>query len=175
MRERFARSYLSAEYGTASGISERCIYSGDPDLELHLDELVTNPKRVADSAWVLKLLEISFRLIGSVKEWVRFNIQNNPKKNPCTQAFLLDTIGFIVTGKRSYTHLSWTELHAYTEGMATASTNFNNEALAEKFLKMSDSEIYSRWTSHKDGVMDLVETLRLAFGRDLKSRSTETP
>ena len=175
MRHRYARGYVSSIINNAPGYSEEFIYSGDPTLESFI---ISYPgERNSKTTWqyARTMLDIALWLIGlSFKDWMVFNIQKNSGANPCTQAFLLDTVNYILTGKRCQGIPTWLEFHSHSEGTKAPYKDFGNAVLARQFANTPDSELYAKWISHPDGVVDMSEFLRLCFGRNL-TKPTEKP
>lgn len=140
----------------------------------HYDGMVKGMVSVVDSKTFDSVVRNALALLGTGPDWITVQAFN-PNLSKYQVEFMVDTVNYIVTGKRRYLLATWRELLAEMNNngsvkpivMGGRSVNPDIKVPAE-LLKGHPAEIMSRWISREGGVVDLIESLHLMFGGDIE-------
>lgn len=116
------------------------------------------------------VIEACIRLYGNFYNWVLYQLLYNRFLHGTNQDFLIDTIWYIKTGERKMMLPVWQSvLTQYPDIGPVKSTRLQDTTL-ESFLtnpsnkKNPFSNYITEWTSHPDGLYDMIYTTYLLFG-----------
>lgn len=151
------------------------IQSGEPSVNALNRRLVDrnfNPESWVD---VSAVLEQAILLFGGFKNWVLDQLRANTRVFGHRAEYLVDTVGFILNGKRYMTNESWLLLISGMDAGATVKTPLGTsvDSLLNRLDSMSDEEILQAWASNKSGVIDLIDALFIFFGHHIQSDMRE--
>lgn len=102
-----------------------------------------------------------FGKLGTVGDWLNFNLTLNDQLNLTQRKFLLDTANFILTGSRSIEPSSWIGLMNFAKNDSSTPAKKDNLFIEPSKLKEITLD---KWLSHRIGFQDIVWTLFILFG-----------
>lgn len=140
----------------------------------HYDGMVKGVMSVTDAKHFESVMRNALTLLGAGPDWITIQAMNSNLSKPQVE-FLVDTVNYIVTGKRRYYMATWRELCADLNNNGAVKpivlggkvVNPTIRVPAE-WLKGHPAEIISRWIAREGGVVDLIESLQLMFGGDIE-------
>lgn len=145
---------------------------GDPKItELWMEYV--NPN-INTTTWEFKkrVFDQAVRLFSSQRNWFQFQ-ERNPSLHGNNYEFVVDTLRFILTGRRHLSIHSWAELvsHEHTQQKDVSRRNQLSDFLKHhaSSLRNPPFGMLQKWCSHPEGFDDMVCTLNLLFG-DLSVR-----
>lgn len=148
------------------------VIPGDPKVtELWMEYV--NPN-IDTTTWVFKkrVLNEAMRLFSSQRNWFEFQ-ERNASLHGNNYDFVVDTLRFILTGRRHLSIHSWAELvsHEHTQQKDVSRRHQLNDFIKKytRDLRNPPVGMIQKWCSHKEGFDDMVCTLNLLFG-DLSVR-----
>lgn len=159
--------------GPALELDDREVQLGDPNVMILYREYV-NPG-FETRTWFFKrrVIDLALRVFDRAKGFSFAEQDRNNHLVGFNYKFLLDTLRFIATGRRSMDVCMWGDLMEQTP---TASLHVIEgrsailNRIAEYKLNMDPPALIQKWLEHKGGIEDLVTTLHLMFGdRIIKS------
>lgn len=166
-RKLYARGYVSRPLeGQRTELSKLDFELGDPHLRALKEDLQNKTLKLEDWAALKSLLECAMELMGDPVQWILDNIKLTAERKPLNTEYLLDTIGYIDTGRRYMNQENWLGMHQSSNNMRRPSAKLRNNPLIQKLKRCTPSQVYQMWMSHPDGAMDLLMTLDCAFGEN---------
>lgn len=169
MSERGYCVYPSGFARYDESLSDTILVSGDAEVDILFQHHLRGTKTSVDFDYFMKVVETAGRLLGGNADWLL--VQGfNPNLNKQKLNFLVDTIVYLCTGRRSQSIRTWRAVccdDGVKEAKAITRTGFaiNKEIVLPKDIIFSEpSGIISTWLSYNDGFGDLVETLNVMFG-----------
>jgi hypothetical protein len=140
----------------------------------HYDGMVKGQLNVVDAKHFDSVMRNALALLGTGPDWIMVQAMN-PNLSKYQVDFMVDTINYIVTGKRRYYLATWRELNAEANNngsvkpIVMGGRTVNPEIkVPPELLKGHPTEIISRWIAREGGVVDLIESLHLMFGGDIE-------
>lgn len=138
-----------------------------------LNVYASQPHAVERWAFVAEVLEMAQFAFGDLKEWTEFHVLHaNLAETP--YMFIMDTIGFIKTGKRRYPFFSIGASIEPAPGRQSSPAEKRERALQIKGLFdgfETKESIFAAWCRHPHGLEDLLRTCVVMFG-GLKGRTS---
>lgn len=166
-RKIYARGYVSRTLeGQQAELSKLDFEMGDPKLRALKDDLQNKTLKIEDWVALRTLLECALELMGDPIDWIIDNIRLTAERKPLNTEYLLDTIGFIDTGRRYMNQENWLGMHQSSNNTRRKSANIRNNPLIAKLKSCTPTQVYQMWLSHPNGAMDLLMTLDCAFGEN---------
>lgn len=155
--------------------SDSMIQSGEPAVNALNRRLVDRTLKPQEWGDVAEVLEQAILLFGGFKNWVLDQLQANTRVYGHRAEYLVDTLGFILTGRRYMTNESWMLLVSGMDDGATVKTPLGNavDGMLLRLDAMSDEEILQKWASNPEGVVDMVNALFIFFGHHIQSDMRE--
>lgn len=115
------------------------------------------------------LIHTAIRLYGNFYKWLRYQLIQNRFIHGVNQEFLIDTLWYIKTGERKMMLPIWESIITQYPDMENVKPSRINDSMIESFLDSSKTNPYSNyiaeWTSHPDGIYDMLYTTYLLFGK----------
>lgn len=115
-------------------------------------------------------LDEAIRLLGNGTEWI-VTQRHNPNLTKKQVQFVIDTVNYIRTGKRSMYPETWLALLERNEPLKIQSINPGSATAANpEIVVPSDlfgkepSAVIARWISHDGGLSDMISALNIMFG-----------
>lgn len=147
-----------------------------PEINHLYEEYKGNPKVIHNADWIIRLIRAAKEGFGTnLRNWMVLQ-DNKPTVGTYHSDFLLDTMQYLMTGKRRMTMHNWYRLL----GLPVTSGNAGVGKAVKLFTRVgrkderpyADSDVPSRiemvitaWLSKEDGLLDLMHTTFLVFGR----------
>ena len=139
--------------------------AGDNDATNYHTLIGLTGLKVADPKKIIEILKTAVRLFGSeaLTPFVMVNMRKQQFASELHFEFLQDTLGYIRTGKRKMNIRMWMQLLSVKRGK-----------LSKKYISANaytmKPECYRNlgireWVSHDDGLVDLVYSLYIIFGK----------
>lgn len=127
-----------------------------------------NPNTWEDVAAVI---DQAILLFGGFKDWAMDQLRSNTRVYGHRAEFLIDTIGFILNGRRYMSIESWMLLLVDMDDGATMKSAMGTsiDSMLDRMDVMDDNSLIQQWISHPDGVVDLVDTLFAFFGYKIQT------
>jgi hypothetical protein len=133
-------------------------------------EYTSFPNRGASWEFQSRAIAEAVRVFGGNYNW--FSLQDtNPELLDWSYKFVLDTLKFIATGKRSLDIYSWDMLISDDPltGMQLVDNRQDVQNLLQELgLTISTLALIQRWVMQPNGFNDLMWTMHLLFGRASK-------
>lgn len=110
------------------------------------------------------------RLYGNFYRWLEFQLLHNRFVYDINQEFLLDTLWYIKTGERKMMLPVWESILNQYPDIGEPKPIRYNDSTIESFMNSPDNRIntfsnyIAEWTSHSDGIYDMLYTTYLLFG-----------
>lgn len=113
----------------------------------------------------IQLVKRFLQLVGPIHSWTERQVSRNRHLYDQNYEFLLDTLKFIHTGRRSISNLmSWYQLMSeYPEPVIGITQDRWNTMIAKVSLKPTE-DLMAKWLSHPTGLDDLMMTAFIMFG-----------
>ncbi len=169
----FSRGYrITVDDRVSEGTSQdSMVESGEPSvnaLSRRKLERNFNPMVWSDVAAVL---DQAILLFGGFKNWVTDQLRSNTRVFGHRAEFLIDTIGFVLNGRRYMSIESWMLLLSGMDDGATMKTALGSsvDQMLSRLESIDDDELMQLWISHPEGVVDLVDSLFIFFGHHIQS------
>lgn len=153
--------------GPALELSDKEVQSGDPNVMILYREFV-NPG-FETRTWLFKrsVVELALRVFDRKRGFDFAEQDHNAHLSGFNYKFLLDTLRYIATGRRSMDVHMWGDLMEQTttvpEHVVVGRSAILNR-IAEYKLDMKPTALIQQWLTHKDGLEDLIITMHLMFG-----------
>lgn len=104
---------------------------------------------------------------GDMTEWFKHNLHQNTHISGSRAGYLVDTMGFVLTGKRCFDNELWLNM-ILDEGDPNATSRFKiDRILYESFFKLSSTSMFQNWISHPEGICDLAQFMYVCFGAEV--------
>lgn len=130
-----------------------------------------NPSLIEDWEFQKKALGVIVGIYRASPNFLYENVCNRGQVSPRAVDFIVSTIQFIATGRRSVMPELWYDiLPVYPEVFRLLTTdelsaNRSNNELALKNIE----ELISKWVSHRGGFRDLIISTAIFFGGELNN------
>lgn len=138
-------------------------------IELHRSNYTTF---VNNESFAFKrdVIHACIRLYGNFYQWLEYQLIRNRFLHGVNQEFLIDTLWYIKTGERKMMLPVWESIITQYPDMEGVKPSRIDDSMIESFLKNSNranpySNYISEWTSHPDGIYDMLYTTYLLFGK----------
>ena len=138
-------------------------------IELHRSNYTTF---VNNESFAFKrdVIHACIRLYGNFYQWLENQQIRNRLLHADNQEFLIDTLWYIKTGERKMMLPVWESIITQYPDMEGVKPSRIDDSMIESFLKNSNranpySNYISEWTSHPDGIYDMLYTTYLLFGK----------
>lgn len=126
--------------------------------ELH----VNRSMEVTGWAFKRNVIKLAARLFGNFDAWANNNIRFNDALYGVNIDFIIDTIGFIKTGRRNLNLLTWMGL---VEEKPVSDPQKKQESSYAKYnVPNVGPHWLADWLSHEDGFYDMLCSINLLFG-----------
>lgn len=144
------------------------------------NELVATPHLEKDYNYVKSLFELATNMFGDFIQWVNFNI-SSPFISHARYEYILDTLTYILTGKRNISQLSYLMLldrpSSNNMPMFSPKDRVNYRDLLGRInsfvVNDSTSNIttapLARWIAHEGGITDMATALYILYGVNPKN------
>lgn len=135
---------------------------GDAEVS-HIYDLYIN-RSMQVTGWKFKqdVIQTTKRLFGHMDVWAKNNILQNDALYGVNVDFIIDTIGFIKTGKRSLSLLTWIGLVEECPVSDPQKKQIRN--YKQDIIESVGPHWLSDWLSHEDGFNDMLCSINLLFG-----------
>lgn len=120
---------------------------------------------------VATVIDQTILLFGGFKNWAMDQLKSNTRVYGHRSEYLIDTIGFVLNGRRYMSNESWLLLLVDMDNGAAMKTPLGTsiDQLLDRMDLMDDDQLIQRWISHPDGVVDLVDSLFAFFGHKIQT------
>lgn len=141
---------------------------GNPVVNDSFRSLIAGDGRVSGFQFSEKLYKTAFALFSceNFKDWILLQ-EKSPLFSHVQRDFIIDTLNFLNTGKRSVSIMTWLSIINHVTYQENSGYRFNSEDLKE-INKMNINgtmhDVISSWLSHSDGLVDFITTLYILFG-----------
>lgn len=143
-----------------------------PDLkviELHRSNYTTFTNNES-FAYKREVIKTCIRLYGNFYNWLTYQLTQNRFIYGVNQEFLIDTLWYIKTGERKMMLPVWESIIAQYPDMEGVKSVRLDDTMVENFLNNKTSanpysDYIAEWTSHVDGLSDMIYTTYLLFGK----------
>lgn len=121
------------------------------------------------SSWAYKkqVLRVAMELFGTQRNWFEFQ-ERNPSLHGYNYGFVVDTLRFILTGKRNLSVHMWPDLvsHEYSHSQDVSGRHELLDYMKQnaELMRNPPAGMIQRWCSHKGGMDDMICTLNILFG-----------
>lgn len=118
-----------------------------------------------------EVIETCIRLYGDFYRWLQYQLIMNRFVYGVNQEFLIDTLWYIKTGERKVMLPVWESIITQYPDLGDVKPKRLEDTMVESFLKSGSnydnpySGYITEWTSHPDGIYDMLYTTYLLFGR----------
>lgn len=121
------------------------------------------------------VLDYAISLFDNLKDWFLDQITHNSKVNGHRLEFLIDTIGYIINGKRAIGNESWLQLIVMQDPQASDKEPLiaKSQSVIAMMSRYSGTELLQRWISHPNGLIDLIDSLYIMFGARIQRNLQE--
>ncbi len=154
-------------YGSEIG-TQSLIQIGDAQTNDLYARLRDPQMRNMDYGYATAIISHASLTFGDLSEWFSDNLYNNPNIGGNRSGWLVDTMGFIMTGDRAFDNETWMNL-ILSEGRANASSAAKiDRVFSDAFFSKSSSELFQLWISHEGGVADMLTCMFIAFGNEVQ-------
>lgn len=122
----------------------------------------------------LQVVKRWLQLVGPMGLWVQRQVSNNRFLYDQNYEFLVDTLKFIHSGRRSISNLlSWYQLVSEYPDPVPGVTQDRWNSVMRKLISPPTEDLMAKWLSHPTGFDDLMMTAFIMFGdsktpRDVK-------
>lgn len=142
---------------------------GDAEVNELFDELMQRMHNY--QSWELrrKGMLVAMRMFNEFFRWA-MEQQNNSSIVGFNYDFLLDTLGFINTGKRRMSTVNWLSLVSEDASPSHGQKAIRAVPLPLGMFNNKTEETIVKWCSQEGGLEDMIMTMYVLFGR-----STENP
>lgn len=150
-------------------LSQTLLVGGDLEVDDLFEKLRGGVSDHRDVEYFMRALKKALELLGTDPNWIVAQTFN-PNLSAYRIEFLIDTLIYIETGKRSQSLMTWRALccdKTLTEskGITLRGHSINRKIVLPKAILFSQpASIISAWISYDGGFADLVESLYLMFG-----------
>ena len=140
-------------------------FAGDDDATVYHTLIGITGLKVANPAKIIEILKKAKYLFGDIHldRFFQVNVLRNQFYSDLHYEFLEDTINYIRTGKRKMNIRMWQQLLSVKRGKLskkyTSKTAYSMKPECYRHLSLQ------QWVSPDDGLMDLVYTLYIIFGK----------
>lgn len=139
--------------------------NGDPDVNKLFDDLMQHREPVHSWEFRRRALLVAMNMFNEFYRWA-MEQQNNADISGYNYDFLLDTLGYINTGKRgALTTVNWLSLVDEEKQVSRSTHAFRAVPLPLGNFSNNAEEVVARWCSHPNGIEDMVVSLYVLFGR----------
>lgn len=143
------------------------IESGDSRSNQFYHDIMTHSFNDKDWSQVSGVLDHCMLMFGDLKTWFAYQIKANDRVRGHIAEYIIDTMGYVLDGKRTMSQESWLTLLTMTRGKAVVgSANYMSYAhdLLDRLNNYTDAELFQLWLSKRSGVLDMIDTLYILFG-----------
>lgn len=117
-----------------------------------------------------EVIEACIRLYGNFYQWLNYQLTENRFIHGTNQDFLIDTLWYIKTGERRMMLPVWESIITQYPDMEGVKPARLDDTMVENFLNNGSrsypySNYITEWTSHPDGIYDMIYTTYLLFGK----------
>ena len=169
----FSRGYRIkvADHISEGTAQDSMVESGEPSvnaLARRKLERKFNPMVWSDVAAVI---DQAILLFDGIKNWITDQLRSNTRVFGHRAEYLIDSVGYILNGRRYMSNESWMLLLSGMDDGATMKTPLGSsvDQLLARLESIDDDELIQRWVAHPEGVVDLVDTLFTFFGYHIQS------
>lgn len=116
-------------------------------------------------------IESCIRLYGNFYKWLTYQLLHNRFVYGVNQEFLIDTLWYIKTGNRRMMLPVWESIITQYPDVGPNKPTRLNDLVITDFLENDANRVniysnyISEWTSHSDGLYDMLYTTYLLFGK----------
>ena len=158
------------EYNRNDTYSKLIVTKPDAKIaELHFSNYTTF---VNNESFAFKrdVIHTCIRLYGNFYRWLEYQLIHNRFLHGVNQDFLIDTLWYIKTGERKMMLPVWESIITQYPDMEGIKPSRVSDSMIESFLQNTSrdnvySNYLSEWTSHPDGIYDMLYTTYLLFGK----------
>lgn len=126
---------------------------------------ILKPASLLDFEFKQAVVKCCLRLYGNFKAWLKKQLANNDFIHGYNQEFLLDTYNFIMNGERKVMIPTWMSLVEEFPDMTRDPAFMQNHIKKIEDELGSNEDFICRWASHKDGLLDMLCTTYMLFGK----------
>lgn len=172
MSDQFARSPRGYAYLTegrrfprqGEHIAFCAEYSHDPVIESLWNDYRGLVGTQAPLSLVLLLIDRLKKLFGDFQEWTWIQAAANRAVHGYALDFILDTIGFVQTGRREYSVSTWESLIDTSPVLVDLEISQRIDLFKDISLPNIETLI-TDWLKQEGGVDDMFHTARILFGK----------
>ena len=143
------------------------IESGDSRSNQFYSDVMTRNFNDKDWRDVSAVLDHAIIMFGDLKTWFAYQIKAKNLVKGHVAEYIIDTMGYVLDGKRTMSQESWLTLLTMTKGKAViGNANYMSYAhdLLDRLYNYTDYELFQLWLSKRSGVLDIIDTLFILFG-----------
>lgn len=139
-------------------------------IELHMSNY-TSFVNNESFAFKRELIECCIRLYGNFYNWLKYQLLYNRFLYGINQEFLLDTLWYIKTGERKMMLPVWESIITQYPDIGPVKSVIPTDTTIADFLSSESNRVnihsnyIAEWTSHPDGIYDMLYTTYLLFGK----------
>lgn len=169
MSEKGFRVYPSGFAVRDDKFSQAIVMDGDLEITHLFEHYRDGTHTPLEFDYFMKVINKALDLLSVDANWV-ITQSFNPNLSKAKVGFLIDTINYLLTGRRSQSMTTWRavccdDAVSNAKGISLKGFSLHKEiVLPKKILFGQPASIISTWLSHNGGFADLVESLQLMFG-----------
>lgn len=129
---------------------------------------ISNPSVLLNFDFKMRLIELCLTMLGDVRMWLTKQVTSNPFIYGTNKGFVIDTFRFIVTGKREVMLPIWESLVEPYPEINSEQTELSSSRELEELSKLinEDFNFLTEWVNRKNGLLDMLVTMKILFGGD---------
>lgn len=122
----------------------------------------------------LQVVKRFIQLVGPMGAWVQRQVSNNRYLYDQNYEFLIDTLKFILTGRRGISNmLSWYQLVSEYPTPMPGVTQDRWNSVIKRIATKPTEDLIAEWLSHPTGFDDIMMTAFIMFGDSKTPRSVK--
>lgn len=163
------------ERNYGGGISEGTVLKIGDERTIELYNKLRDPQmRNMPFGLTLAIVAHASATFGDLSEWFKHQLHSNPNMSGARAGYLVDTMGYILTGRRTFDNELWLNM-ILDEGKPNATSRFKvDSTLYHTFFRLSSIAIYQNWISHTEGFSDLIHFMYTCFGNEINMSPTRS-
>lgn len=153
--------------GPALELDDKEVQAGDPNVMILYREYANPGFETQTWQFKRRVIDLALRVFDRKEGFSFIDQDANTHLSGFNYKFLLDTLKYIATGRRSMDVQMWGDLMEQSSTVPTHVVEGRSaiyKRIAEYKLDLTPSSLIQKWLSHKDGLEDLIVTMHLMFG-----------
>lgn len=163
--------------GPALELDDREVQAGDPNVMIIYREYVNPGFETRTWHFKRRVIDLALRVFDRTKGFSFVEQDRNNHLVGFNYKFLLDTLRFIATGRRSMDIQMWGDLMEQSPTTTPHTVEGRSAILnriAEYRLNMEPTALIQKWLEQKGGIEDLIVTMHLMFGDRIVNSDNRT-